>query len=517
VSWKQTWKKRSNRKLETDLIPPTRSFAARLLNRLDRYPLSLWVVLSLAGYALLAFWFPLLPHYDDVPLADVRSLAPSLAGGLAYALLLCLLFAFFAIAYRRVRSGRERPRILGLVGASLLFALPLLLVYPINANDLYRYVIRGRIQSVYSESPFVVPPDGFPDDPFLPLAGEWAGATSPYGPLWELAASGITRVGGDSLLFGLLAFKLLGLLAFTGSAVLLWFIFSPTDKRGEEESANAASARAANVLLWVWNPALLLIFVVDGHNDALMIFCLLLGFYFMQRDHAAPGFLLMLLGPLVKPIGLLALPLFFITVWRARPSVSARLRFLVVILVGGMLLVLITFLPFGDPWQLAQRLIQEAATMASFSPTATLILASHALDFDLALTFRRVAGFATLLFLCLVLWLLWKTWRGRSAVRGTADIYFGYLLQALNFRIWYAAWPFPWLLLDAGTGRQKPGAAFRLGYGLWFLLASQLSVVLYGHIRVYLLDGSQLFAHILGMILVFVLPFILAKSGAWRW
>jgi len=473
-------------------------------------------VLSLAGYIVLAFWFPLLPHYNRLPVADVRSLAPSLAGGLAYALLLCLLFTFFAIAYRRVQGGRERVGLLRLAGTSLLFALPLLLVYPINANDLYRYVIRGRINSLYGESPFAVPPDGFPDDPFLPLAGEWAEATSPYGPVWELTAGGITRVGGDNLLLGLLAFKLFGLLAFVGTAILLWLIFTPTTKKGDEAGVDPASSRAANVLLWAWNPALLLIFIVDGHNDALMIFFLLLGFYFMNRGHVALGFLLMMLGPLVKPIGVLALPFFFITVWRTRPSSAARLRFLVLSFFGGIVLVWVTFLPYGSPWQLAQRLLQEAATMASFSPTATLILIGQAMELDLTITFRWVAGIASLLFVCLVLWLLWMTWRGRSAVRGTSDIYFGYLLQALNFRIWYAAWPFPWLLLDSELGKKEPGTAFRLRYGLWFLLTSQLSVILYGHIRVTLLAGSQLFAHILGMILVFVMPFFLARSGVWR-
>ena len=72
-----------------------------------------------------------------------------------------------------------------------------------------------------------------------------------------------------------------------------------------------------------------------------------------------------------------------------------------------------------------------------------------------------------------------------TPLRSTADIFFAYLLQALNFRIWYAAWPFPWLLLDAGTGPQTLPARYRLRYGLWFLLTSQLSVILYGHVRVH--------------------------------
>jgi hypothetical protein len=456
----------------------------------------------------LALWFPLLPNYNRVPLADVRALAPSLAEGLIYGGLVGLLFAFFALAHRRVRQAGEKLGIAGLVGVSILFSLPLLLVYPINANDVYRYVIRGRIQTVYGESPFSVAPDSFPEDPFLPLAGEWAGATSPYGPLWELMASAVTRVSNDSLLLGILSFKLLALLAFAATAVLLWMLFSPIGNSEGEANRDDTSSRAANTLLWAWNPALLLIFVVNGHNDALMIFWLMLGVYFIGRKHVQAGFLLLLLGALVKPIGILALLLFFVSIWRGRRSWAKRGQFLLLTAAGGLLLAAISFMPFGSPLELGQRLVQEAGTGAGFSPATMFILIGQ--DLGYALSLEAVARVTLLLFGLLLLWLLWWTWRGRSAVRGTADIYFGYLLQALNFRIWYAAWPFPWLLLDAGIQQQEPQADFRLRYGLWLLLTTQLSVILYGHIRVYLLGGSQLLAHIFGVFFVFVLPFFLA-------
>ncbi len=75
------------------------------------------------------------------------------------------------------------------------------MAYPINANDIYRYVIRGRVTSIYEKNPFIVSPDDHLEDPFLPFAGEWAKETSPYGPLWEIVASNITARTGN-LLFG---------------------------------------------------------------------------------------------------------------------------------------------------------------------------------------------------------------------------------------------------------------------------------------------------------------------------
>jgi hypothetical protein len=480
--------------------------------KLDRRPLWLWVAFSMVGYILLALWFPLLPYHNVLPLADVRSLAPTLPLGLAYAGLISLLFGFCIMAYRRASRRDAKLSLATLVAISSLSALPLLFVYPINANDLYRYVIRGRINSVYGADPFSVPPDRFANDPFLPLAGEWAGATSPYGPLWELLASSITQLSDNNLLLGMMLFKLLGLLAFLGSAVLLWMSFSPAAGPTKDGTGNS-SRRAALTLLWAWNPALLLSFVANGHNDALLIFCLLLGYYFISRGHNQIGFLLLMLGPLVKPIGFLALPFFFISIWRTGPSRIWRWRFLAVSSLGALMLLWLAFLPFGSPWDLGRRLLQEATVGTSFSPATMLILIGQVLGVELAFSITVLARITLLLFGLFTVWLLWQTWRGRSALRSTADIFFAYLLQALNFRIWYAAWPFPWLLLDAGTGPQTLPARYRLRYGLWFLLTSQLSVILYGHVRVHLLAGSQLWAHILGIGFVFVLPLFLARSS----
>ena len=132
-----------------------------------------WLLAGLFGYGLMALWFPLWPNVGRVPPADVRTFAPTLAAGLLYALLLLALYAVYLAAAGRVaRSGlparwRARPLLPVLLGG-LLLALPLLFAYPINATDVYRYVIRGRVASAYGQSPFVAPPATFIGDPFMP-------------------------------------------------------------------------------------------------------------------------------------------------------------------------------------------------------------------------------------------------------------------------------------------------------------------------------------------------------------
>ncbi|MCB8978127.1 MAG: polyprenol phosphomannose-dependent alpha 1,6 mannosyltransferase MptB [Ardenticatenaceae bacterium] len=457
-------------------------------------------VASLLGYLVFWGWFPLRPYFNTLPLQDVRSFAPSLLAGLSYGLLLVVLFGLYWLAFRLVEQGRAVPSLIFLLGTAVLFAIPLLQTYPINANDLFRYVIRGRITSIYDENPYDTPPDAIANDPFLPLAGEWEDATSPYGPLWELLAAGITGITQDNLLAGLLSFKLVGLLAHLVCGWLIWRMLA---------SASPARQRSTT-LLWLWNPALLLMFVVDAHNDVLMMAWQLVAIWFWRQKRPSLTLFFLLLAALVKPIGLLTIPFFALAIWRDLPDLVARLRLFAWGVVWGGTAVFLSFLPFGSPVELAQRLLSEASDTPGFSLTTLALLVAGAKGVAITPEFvGQLANLFRLLFVLLILGLLWGVWRyGRSPLRAAADILFAYCLQALSFRLWYSTWPFPWLLLEE-TDSTSP-LPYRLRVGLWYLLTVQLSVLIYGHLRVYALGGSQLAAHLIGIPFVFGLPFALA-------
>lgn len=470
---------------------------------MSRIPLPILALISFAGYLLLAWWFPLLPQYGALPLADVRSLAPTTLDGIGYAALLLLLFAVLGLAHRRVvlwdnlgTSRTSQPALLILTGA--LFSLPLLLVYPINATDIYRYYIQGRITTVYRENPLEAAPADFPEDPYARFAGEWIDESSPYGPLWEVAAAGVTMVARDSLLAGLVLFKALGAGCYILVGALIWLLgvrLPPGQRLGR-------------LLLWCWNPALLLVFVIDAHNDALMLLWLALGYFLWQRGHPLTGFLVMCLAPLTKPIGALPLPILLLGILHALPNHRQRLRFLLAAMIGGLALAALAFRPFGSPLVLMQRLLREASLHGGFSPVTLVILLAQAVGAPVS--YAVFVRFGTLLFAGLFIWLTWLTWRGRSAARSAADVLISYVATAFTFRIWYSAWPFPWLLID------DSGPSWRLHAGLWFLLCAQLSVVIYGHLRHNLLGGSQLVAHLIGVSFVFLLPLILGRYTARR-
>jgi hypothetical protein len=147
-------------------------------------------------------------------------------------------------------------------------------------------------------------------------------------------------------------------------------------------------------------------------------------------------------------------------------------------------------------------LLSEAGGGGGFSPTTLFTLAAHRCGF--AVPIKTVVRVTAALFGALTVWLLWRTWRGRSPTRSAADVLAAYLVQAFKFRIWYTAWPLPWLLLDLKDGFR------RLRVGLWLSLTGQLSLVIYGQLWGYLLGQDHLWTHLIGVPFVFLVPLAMA-------
>ncbi|MCL4870728.1 MAG: hypothetical protein KJ063_17345 [Anaerolineae bacterium] len=446
-----------------------------------------------SGYLLLLVWFPLRPYYNKFPQYDIWQFTGTPIQGGLYALWLLGMSGLVWQVYRQVSRMTHPPRLAVVLGPAALFALFMLWVYPFNATDVYRYFIRGRVASVYQANPFTTPPAAFLDDPYLILAGEWAGHTSPYGPVWEMIAGGITSLFPQAMFPALILFKLVVALAFLGSGVLLWQLAADLPP----------GQRLGRVILWLWNPALLLIFVVDGHNDGVMLFWLLLGVWLWRRGRTHLAWLILPLAPLTKLIGLLALPFIFLGMWHETPNRAARLRLLGVALGNSLLLAFLAFLPYGSPLDLALRLIQESREGAGFSVLTWLYFIGQAFG---EVKIGGLANIGTGLFLLLTVGLLLWGWRGRDPYRSLTDIFAGYILQALSFRIWYAAWLFPWTLTD--RDERRPRVVYL------FLLTTQLSVLIYAHLRLFWLDGNMAAAHLIGIPFTFGLPLLGAVFGS---
>ncbi len=439
----------------------------------------------LAGYCLLPLWFPLIPHYQQ-DVTDLRGFAPSLLSGLAYAGLLMTLFGLNWLAAHRVAFS---PRLILLL--SCLYGLPLLFVYPINANDVFGYFLQGRI-TLSGASPYAVSPAEVETE-YAALAGEWADSVSPYGPVWTGVEAFLSWTTNGDLLRTLVGFKLVGLLSVLGVG---WLIFELTRLATQREDG----ARR-NAILWLWNPAVLFMLVIDAHNDGVVLFWLLLGLW-VWKKHDLPllATMIMLLAPLTKLSGIVPVPFFAVAILRSLPNLSARLRYVGLSIVGAIILIFLTFLPFGSPRDLFVRLLSESQAGGGFSPLAFVHFIGETVP-GIELSIGEWVAWGTPLFVIISGLLLIGVFLGQSASQKSAESYYVYLITAFKFRIWYALWPFPFALISGSPYHRR--AAYLL------LVTSQLSVILYGHVRIYLFNGNHAVAHLVGVPFTFLLPLIL--------
>lgn len=179
---------------------------------------------------------------------------------------------------RRCQGANRRHLALALGGATLL-GLTLVLLPSLPSDDVFSYILYGRISAVHHANPLISAPSSFPNDPFLSLVF-WRGVRSVYGPMWLLLSAGLARLAealGGSLVAYVLLFKLTGLLAHLANVALIWAILGVLAPR----------RRLLGTLLYAWNPLCLLEFCASAHNDAVMLTFALLGVYCLARSRAA--------------------------------------------------------------------------------------------------------------------------------------------------------------------------------------------------------------------------------------
>ncbi len=314
-----------------------------MLRLLLRIPPVIW--LALCGAVMLGiFYFGFTARYSltefgTTPRATVASLGNlSADSAFGYVAGFAALFGLYWLAMRLVsRGGLHLPtqrQWLVVGGFALLFNIALLPMYPVDAADIYDYIIRGRMSTVYGLNPMAVTPNKVSDDPFYKFAA-WTNVTLGYGPGWEMIAAATSRIAGDDPTANVIAFKVLAVLCYLLTAVLGGLILR-----------EIAPRRALlGVLLFTWNPLGLFMTAGVGHNDSVMVLLMALSVYCLVRRWYVASTLAAVLGALVKFIPILILPIIALVALREL-NASGRLRYLALSGVASVALVILTFAPY---------------------------------------------------------------------------------------------------------------------------------------------------------------------------
>src|SRR5215213_2875595 len=254
--------------------------------------------------------------------------------------LVFLFVVYFRLLYCLRRQTQLDARLAGILAGVVLFSLPLVVCPYLFSNDIYSYIMYGRIAALYGGNPAIDAPIAYAHDAFFPYLIAWQSTPSVYGPLWALLSHGLTllveRAGGALWLY-LLAYKLAMLAAHLANTVLIWQIVRAW-RPGQQRYA---------ALLYAWNPVALIEFVGNAHNDVLMIGLILLAILCTQRGYWRLALLSLLAAALVKWVAVLLLPLWAIY-WLSRPQTWHERLLLAsqatgIVLVGATML----YLPYG--------------------------------------------------------------------------------------------------------------------------------------------------------------------------
>jgi hypothetical protein len=306
---------------------------------------STWLALAgivvLGGISGLAYYLGfvrpyLLEQYYRAPLQDLARISGHTGRSAnEWALTWIVLFACYFLAFRLCPSGASSAVVSGqwpvvsrgqrtghwplttdhyvglflICGFAAFFAINLIFMYPVGAADLFDQIFRARLTAHYNLNPFTTVPNSIVNDPLKAYVA-WTGDPSPYGPMWELPAAGVSLLAGDSLWKNLVLFKLLVTVAYGISVALTYGIL----RRVRPDWA------LRGTLFFAWNPLVLFEVPGNGHNDALVVAFMLAGVYFFTLPRRVAVLPAIMAGALTKFVPALLLPAAAAAIWRDRVS-----------------------------------------------------------------------------------------------------------------------------------------------------------------------------------------------------
>jgi hypothetical protein len=430
--------------------------------------LGLGAAMEIIYLAAFLWPFPLWRYYRvDIDMAEIQG-----HRGAGFALFIgafILLFVCLAIAWwccRRLEVDGPEPhsrRALWLVlGMGGIYGITLSFVYPVTAIDVFSYVAQSRVLVYHHSNPIFVPPNHYPRDPLMALAGGWAGYGSPYGPLGILLDAVPSLLAGANLFVNLIMLKL-GFSAMTVAEALVAYRIVGRTMPGWSLTA---------AMLVAWNPLILFETSANGHNDIAMILLASLGLLALVEGDSSIGIVLVAASILVKYATMPLLPLALIYVMSRPEPMVRRLKAAGWGIGLGCLVTALAYAPFwGGPSTLSRSLLENGFHLQSFGSVVAAQIPALSIDGSTLL--------GRLLFVPVYVYAGWlATKQPRDLQRASFLALFAFVgLAAANFKIWYAVWP---LALAACAGAAQRAAALLMGLG------ASLSAALYAYVYIWL-------------------------------
>jgi hypothetical protein len=137
----------------------------------------------------------------------------SASGAFLYVFGFVALFGLYWLGLRRGLRAPTQAHWIIVAGFAVVFSLALLPMYPADAADVYDYVLRGRMTTLYGLNPMRDLPTQARFDPFYDFAS-LREQPSAYGPAWEVLAALASRLAGDDRNTNVIVFKFVSVVGY---------------------------------------------------------------------------------------------------------------------------------------------------------------------------------------------------------------------------------------------------------------------------------------------------------------
>jgi hypothetical protein len=180
--------------------------------------------------------------------------------------------ATMLVAYLIVVYSAPRLRPIWVLGAIVVLHVIFLLSPPLSLSDVFNYLNYGRMEAVYHLNPYMTIPALEPHGDPTFLLSNWHGLLSPYGPLFTVFTMALVPLGVAGSFW---AMKVALMLA---SLATVFLVYRCAELLGRNP-LSAAVIVGVNPIVLVWG-------LGGDHNDFLMLFFLVLGFWLLLRAAA---------------------------------------------------------------------------------------------------------------------------------------------------------------------------------------------------------------------------------------
>ena len=346
--------------------------------------------------------------------------------------------------------------------AAIIAGIVYVLTPSLLSRDAAVYAGYGRVIVTYSANPYYTPLSAFPHDALFQL-DDWHDALAAYGPVWLLVCGLSTLVAGSSILHYIFFYRILGLCAH-----LLTIALIATILRTLKCSPRMVML---GTLLYALNPLVLLESCLGGHNDTVMMLCVVVGVLlslraerdsFTHAKYYLPPVLAFTVATLIKftvaPILALYIVLLIFRSVQNSSSLIRRQAWLSSVYKGSsvafvsVVLIVLLYIPLWlghTPYEIATSVGSPPSAHLAFGSILLALqkvaVTSHTVSGPLALlslhsTWNGINALVVTGMFGLGIWWLWREPTTLTMVRATLALLGGLLIVTPWFFPWYVLW-----------------------------------------------------------------------------